>query len=100
MENTQHMRLFRKSMSKTIDCWASVTAKVGEDKFASANMSVTFSDSAYEKFNRLCKESKTKGTDWVNAEVTHSWLKPEVGSDGKTRMTLFINDFKVWQEKV
>ena len=90
------MRLFKKSSSQSIECWTSVTAKIGE-KFVSANMDIVFSEAANSKFGELCKESKTKGTDWVDAEVTSSWLKPQVGADGKTKMVLFVNDFRTWQ---
>lgn len=94
--NTQHMRLFKKSTSKSIDCWTSVTAKIG-DRFVSASMDIAFSQAAGAKFEQLCKESKTKGTDWVDAEVLSSWLKPEVKADGTVKMVLFINDFRTWQ---
>ena len=95
--NTQHMRLFKRSSEKSIECWTSVTAKIGDNKFASANMTIAFSEAANKKFDELCRESEVKGTSWVNAEVTSAWLKPQVGSDGKARMVLFVNDFRTWQ---
>ena len=95
--NTQHMRLFRKSTSQTINCWTSVTCRAGDDKFISANMDVVFSNAAYEKFSKLCKESKNDKMDWVDAKVTSSWLKPQDIGNGKTKMALFVNDFEIWQ---
>ena len=105
--NTQHMRLFRKSTSQTINCWTSVTCRAGDDKFISANMDVVFSKAAKEKFDKLARESKTKGTDMVDAKVTHSWIKAMVDREGKPVTDIlghvvncvFVNDFEVWNKE-
>lgn len=115
MSNEQHMRLFTKSMEvetengkiQTERSWALIKTRVSDGVYVDSNMDVVFSKAAREKFDRLARESKTKGTDMVDAKVTHSWIKAMVDREGKPVTDIlghvvncvFVNDFEVWNKE-